>query len=197
MDGSRATCLAPHLKPLLVIVMVVNQQNMIHLPPRKINHDIEVPPHSDLIIPPPWTRIVQTPQLGLLDPSLAEQPKIFHSFSILDANLGAQGMNELINCIYYIVQRRNSKANEERFIRLEESIYHAQPRANSTQEAISKKGHSIQSEPFVAKGSKVHKLKDRLKGGKTQFSTPESWRRLRQSCSIPRLKRISSGQGAS
>lgn len=56
----------------------------------------------------------------------------------------------MINSIYNIVQLQNSKVVEERFLRLEESIQHAQPRANLVQEVVSWENRFDHPESLIA-----------------------------------------------
>lgn len=77
--------------------------------------------------------------IGVPTPLLVDQVEILHYSRILEANLGAQGANELLNGIYKIVQQLNSKAVEERFLHLEEILPHAQHRSNTVLEAMFRK----------------------------------------------------------
>lgn len=131
MDASKATPSAATPEITLPVAgasqATVNQRNTTHPPPGETNLNIEITPHPDLTIPPPGTRIVQTPQFRVPTHFPVEQLEILHNFNILEMNLGAQDANELLNGIYNIVEQQNSKEMEERFLCLEESIHDTQP----------------------------------------------------------------------
>lgn len=105
----------------------------------------------DHVLPPPRVRTTQMPPLRVLTLLSMELPEISHDFRILEANLGSQGTNKLINDIYNIMQHQNSKAVEERFIFLEESLHNAHPLANSVQEVMPKRNHSTPLEPSTTR----------------------------------------------
>lgn len=109
MTGSRATHSATTRKAALVVAGVVpttmNQRNTPHPPSEKMNLDIEVPSHPNLILIPHRTRTIQELHCEVPTPFPTKQPEILHDFSFLELNPGAQGTNELFNSIYDIVRQ--------------------------------------------------------------------------------------------
>lgn len=67
----------------------------------------------------------------------------------MQANLGVQGANEIHNNIYNMIRQYNSQSVEERLIFLEESLHHANPKSNTTKEAVSLRNKSAFPEPTV------------------------------------------------
>lgn len=96
-------------------------------PPNGINFGIDVPLCPYLILPPLGTRTFKAPHVRIPTPLPIEQSEILNGFGTLKPNLGSQCTDELLNGIYNIVQKQNSKAMDERFLYLEKSINNAQP----------------------------------------------------------------------
>lgn len=118
-------------------------------------------------------RTIQTSLLQISYPILMERPKISRKLGILQVNLGSQGGNELINNIDNTVQQKNSKAMEEKFFHLEESLQHIHPQLNTVQETNSRRNHFERPESYATKEErKVQKSKELSKGRKRNY---HSW----------------------